>query len=214
MAHLRRTLPLILQLKLKYLCLAHRKHLTRPTCERLQARGKNQELFATTYPLFNFTSSFLPLCSIKETSIQTQVRWFFGTPVHHLLGLLAFWIALFPQPLDTSSLNWWISLSCGKQYELGLSNKFWWGQIRALQLVASWLQLGSFPVRPYQLPGRLVLRIFPSEFSKAALLPQHLAVGARNQHLDTDGLSTRVSVSSWYSQKLYSPPFGDFFSPE
>ena len=30
--------------------------------------------------------------SIKEAWILTQVRWFFGILIHHLLGLLAFWI--------------------------------------------------------------------------------------------------------------------------
>ena len=30
--------------------------------------------------------------SIKEAWILTLVRWFFGTLVHHLLSLLAFWI--------------------------------------------------------------------------------------------------------------------------
>ena len=39
---------------------------------------------------FKFISSFLHLCSMKETSTQTQGRRCFGTPVHHVLGLLAF----------------------------------------------------------------------------------------------------------------------------
>ena len=30
--------------------------------------------------------------SIKEVWILSQPKWFFGTQVHHLLGLLAFWI--------------------------------------------------------------------------------------------------------------------------
>ena len=41
-----------------------------------------------TYCLFDLTSSLPLLCSVKETSIQTQVRWFFRTLVHHLLHLL------------------------------------------------------------------------------------------------------------------------------
>ena len=82
--------------------------------------GWNQDKFATMYCLFYFTSSPPPLCSIKETSVQTQARWVFGTPVHHLLGLLAFLIKsllLAPQVI-----SWFIGLWCRGQYELELSN--------------------------------------------------------------------------------------------
>ena len=65
---------------------AGKQKLTHP----LRESGWNQEIFATTYSLYNFTSSPPPLCSIKETSIQTWARRFFGTRVHPLLCLLTF----------------------------------------------------------------------------------------------------------------------------
>ena len=36
----------------------------------------------------------LPLCSIKETGIQTLIRWFSRTLVRYLLGYPAFWVKL------------------------------------------------------------------------------------------------------------------------
>ena len=49
----------------------------------------------------------LPVCSIKTTSIQIQARWFFGTLVHHLLGLLALQITLlFIVPKPRLSPDW------------------------------------------------------------------------------------------------------------
>ena len=42
--------------------------------------------------LLYFTASPPLLCFTKETRIQTQGRWFFGTRIHHLLDLVAFWI--------------------------------------------------------------------------------------------------------------------------
>ena len=47
------------------------------------------------------------LCSIKEISIQTWARCFFGTLVHHLLCLLAFWIkSLFLVPTPNFLIDW------------------------------------------------------------------------------------------------------------
>ena len=64
--------------------------------------------------MFDFTRS--PF-SIKEDWILTQARWFFGTRVHHLLGLLAFWIkSLFLAP-TTCAL-----ITGSQEYELRLSN--------------------------------------------------------------------------------------------
>ena len=39
---------------------------------------------------FHLTSTSLPICSKKETSIPTWARWFFGKQVHHLLSLRTF----------------------------------------------------------------------------------------------------------------------------
>ena len=59
--------------------------------------NQNQEVF-------DFTSS--PL-SIKEAWIPNQAIWFFGTGVHPLLSLLAFWIkSLFLAPTTCLSIYW------------------------------------------------------------------------------------------------------------
>ena len=56
--------------------------------------------------MFGFTPS--PI-SIKEASILTQARWFFGTWVHHLIVLLAFWIKLlFLAPTICFSIYWFL----------------------------------------------------------------------------------------------------------
>ena len=45
--------------------------------------------------------------NIKEAWILIRVRWFFGTLVCHLLGLLDFWIKLlFPAPIPCLSIYW------------------------------------------------------------------------------------------------------------
>ena len=46
----------------------------------------------------------------------TWVSWFYSTPVHHLLGLLAFWI----KPLFLSPD--YLSLLCSVEYKFGLSS--------------------------------------------------------------------------------------------
>ena len=92
-----------------------RSILTRPVCAWLPERRKqhiqNQEL-ATTNAFITLLPPFL-LFSIKETSIQPWARCFFGTLVHHLLPLLAFWIRspLLPQQL----VSFFIDLLCGRQ---------------------------------------------------------------------------------------------------
>ena len=104
MAHLQEPCPRSLSIQLQYLCLSS-EETSWPSppvngCRKEQIyissldSGQNQGIFATVYLLCYFTSSSPSLCSIIETSTQTQARWFFGTLVHHLLGLLAFWIKL------------------------------------------------------------------------------------------------------------------------
>ena len=69
--------------------------------------------------VFEFAPSHF---SIKEAWILTQTRWFFGTWVHHFLGLLAFQIKLlFLYPVPCLSIYWPV---CSEQYELGLSKTF------------------------------------------------------------------------------------------
>ena len=61
-----------------------------------------------------------PLCSIKETGIQTPRRWFLGRLVHHLLSQLAFHIKLFI--LAPKFLSRFIDLSGSEQYEIELGD--------------------------------------------------------------------------------------------
>ena len=57
---------------------------------------------------------------VKETRILTQQRWFFGTVIHHLFGLLAFWIkSLF---LAQQIVSQFIGLLCGELQEPGFGN--------------------------------------------------------------------------------------------
>ena len=94
-------LPLCLNVKLKSLCSAHRE--TPWACPPVNGwrKGKNNTSPPQRWPkpgdilqvLWSFYFTFSPpspLCSIKETSIQTQRTWYFRTLVHHLLRHLAF----------------------------------------------------------------------------------------------------------------------------
>ena len=101
-AHLQEHCFTLLSVKLKYLCLASENFLTRLHCEWLQER-RNEQIHSRVWlepgnicnnllPFLTFIPSPLLLCSMKETSIQTQARWFFRTLVHPLLSLLAFLI--------------------------------------------------------------------------------------------------------------------------
>ena len=123
--------------------------LTRPTCEWLQERRNEHIPSGGWSEPRNIWLYSLPF-SIKEAWILTQVRWFSGAWVHHLLGLLAFWIkSLFLAPAPRLSF---IGLLCGEQYKLGLSNKntevgeALWGR-NALEAVSPSLPK---PVQPYQ----------------------------------------------------------------
>ena len=119
----RGTMPLCLNVKLKWLCSAHRE--TPWPCTPMD--GYRKEEINTSHPQscpkpgvilqdlwpFYFTSSSPPpLCSIKETSIQTLIRWYSRTLVHHLLWCPAFWIkSLFlastPRLLIYWPVVWW-----------------------------------------------------------------------------------------------------------
>ena len=80
-----------------------RKKLTHPL--RNLARTRKCWYLQQLTAFFYFIASPPTLCSIKQTNIQTWARWFFGTLVHHLLGLLAFWIkSLFLDPTPPLSI--------------------------------------------------------------------------------------------------------------
>ena len=124
------TLPLCLNVKPKSLCsgkhpdpdhlwmAARKKKLTHP----LPEAGHSRKHLENLRP-FYFTSSSPPLlCSIKETGIQTPIRWFWGNislPSSQSAGFLNKVIFLSSTPCLQ-----FIGLLCGKQSELGLSNKF------------------------------------------------------------------------------------------
>ena len=82
---------------------------------------------------FNFISLPPPLCFIKDTSIQTQARWYFGTLVYRLPGHLVFFIKVaIPCPPNPSldllaccmassmSLN---SVACVREREIETENE-------------------------------------------------------------------------------------------
>ena len=107
-----------MSIKLKYFCLAHSNYPDQARLWMTVGRKK------WTHPLWRLTGTrkgltlLPPFFSIKEAWILTRGRWFFGTLVHHLLRLLAFWIkSLF---LD---ISWFTGLSCGEKYKLGLGNR-------------------------------------------------------------------------------------------
>ena len=106
-----------MSIKLKYLCLAHRKHTVPPMNDYRKEEINSSPLEADgNQETFDFTPS--PF-SIKEAGTLTQARWFFGTQFHHLLGLLTFWMkSLFLTPTTHLSIYW----PAGEQYELGLGN--------------------------------------------------------------------------------------------
>lgn len=133
--------------------------LTRAICEQLQER-RNKYIISRGWLETGNVWIYAPSFSVKAAWILIYTRRFLGTWVHHLLSLPAFRIKL-PSLAPNSSLD--IGLSCSKQYWLGLGHKCWWSQPEALVFRTSWPQLGNFWVRPQQLPGPLVLWIFPSK---------------------------------------------------
>lgn len=117
------------ELKLQCLCLAHRKHPDQAHLRMFAGKeemntsspesGWNQEIvsiYQHFFTLFYHRNSPCTVCSIKETSTQTQARQFLGTLVCQLLCLLAFQI----ESLFLASAP---DVSHGESYELGLSNK-------------------------------------------------------------------------------------------
>ena len=97
----RGTLPLCLNVKPKCLCsgkhldpvqlwmAARKKKLTHPFPKAGHSRGYLQNLG----PFYFTSSSLLPLCAIKETGIQTLIRWLFRD-----IGVLAFRIKSYSLP--------------------------------------------------------------------------------------------------------------------
>ena len=124
----RRTLPLCLNVKPKCLCAgkppapvrlwtaARKKKLTHPLPEAGHSRGYLQNL----WPFYFTSSSPPPLCAIKETGIQTALRWFIGdiSPPPSRSAGCANKVVF---PASTPCLQF-IGLLGGKQSELGLGN--------------------------------------------------------------------------------------------
>ena len=108
-----------MSIKLKHLCLAHKKHPDQAHLWRLQKEEINTFRLKAdgNQEVFDFTPS---LFSIKEAWLL-QARWFFaGALAHHLLSLLAFRIKLlFHAPTTCLSI---IGLSLNKPYEIWLGN--------------------------------------------------------------------------------------------
>lgn len=103
------------------LCLAHREH---PEQAHLCETAGWKKI---THPLLARSRSLPPPLWYKEAEILTWRRWFFKTLVCCLLYLLSFLMKfLFVAPKPCRS----IALSCGKHYELGLSNRL--GQVNWL----------------------------------------------------------------------------------
>ena len=80
----------------------------------------NQEIFYKTMALLLYFLTSSPICLIKETSIQTPVRWYSRSLVHYLLRHPAFRNkSLFLASTPHLQI---IGLLCAQQTELGLSN--------------------------------------------------------------------------------------------
>ena len=109
-----------MNIKLKYLCLAHRKH---PDKAHLWMTASRKRL---THPPQRLLGTRKFLFCIKETWVLTQARRLSGTWGHHLFGLLAFWIkSLFLAPTSCLSIYWhivWWAVRAWKQYN------FWWSK--------------------------------------------------------------------------------------
>ena len=89
MAHLWESCLPCPSIAIKHLCLVHRKHWADPPVSGCKGGGNklSPPQADGSQQVFDFAPS--PL-SIKGAWILTQARWFFGTWVLHLLGLLAF----------------------------------------------------------------------------------------------------------------------------
>ena len=96
---------------------ARKKKLTHP----LTQAGHSREYLQILWPFYFTSSSPALLCSIKETGIQTPIRWFFGAT-----SLPPSWSASFPNKVvllaSTPHLQF-TGLSCREQSKLGLGNR-------------------------------------------------------------------------------------------
>ena len=98
--------------------LQNKKKLTNPLPDVGQTRRYFTRLMALFFLLYFLTSS--PICLIKETSIQTPIRWYSRSLVHYRLRRPAFRNkSLFLASTPHLQI---IGLLCGQQTELGLSN--------------------------------------------------------------------------------------------
>ena len=83
-----------------FLLEVYRNVVTRPICRDTRAKDRATKKFATA------THTHSPF-SIEDAWRATQVRWFFGTLVHHLLRLLVFQMkSLFPDPTVQLLIYW------------------------------------------------------------------------------------------------------------
>ena len=109
---------------LKSLCSAHRE--TFWPC--LSVKGyRKEEINTSPPPGFYFTSS-PPLCSIKETSTQTLIRWHSRTLRCHLLRCLTFWKKQLIPCLNTSQLL--TELGLGNNWRYFMNVNCWGSQKR------------------------------------------------------------------------------------
>ena len=111
-----------MSIKLKHLCLAHKKHPDQVHLWWLQEEEINTSPLKAdgNQEVFDFTPS---LFSIEEAWILSQARWFFaGALGHHFLSLLAFRVKLlFHAPATCLSI---IGLSYNKPCEIWLGNVY------------------------------------------------------------------------------------------
>ena len=111
-----------MSIKLKHLCLTHKKHPDQVHLWWLQEEEINTSPLKAdgNQEVFDFTPS---LFSIKEAWILTQAKWFFaGALAHHFLSLLAFRVRLlFHAPATCLSI---IGLSYNKPCEIWLGNVY------------------------------------------------------------------------------------------
>ena len=86
--------------------------------------GRLQKIKDSDPKKFATNNHILSLFSIKAR-ILTQERWFFGTPVHHLVSLLAFQIKLlfFAPTTHLDLLAYHVMNSSGRCSEVGLGKK-------------------------------------------------------------------------------------------
>lgn len=104
--------------------------MTMSTCKWLQKKkklinplpdvGQTRKYFTRLIALLLYFLHLLPICLIKETSIQTPIRWYSRTLVHYLLRRPAFRNkSLFLASIPHLQI---IGLLFGEQTKLGLSN--------------------------------------------------------------------------------------------